>query len=54
MLFDIAGLYGFDVNDYKERLYILQIFQIAFSSHQQRGKVYLQMVDWEQKNTAYP
>jgi len=36
MLFDIAALYGIDVNDYKERLYILHIFQLAFSSQQHR------------------
>ena len=54
MLFDIASLYGFDVNDYKERLYILHIFQLAFSSQQQRQKVYLQMTSWEQKKHDLP
>ncbi|SMP32069.1 EcsC protein family protein [Laceyella tengchongensis] len=29
-LFDAASLYGFDVKDYRERLYILHIFQLAF------------------------
>src|SRR6185312_11541010 len=32
LLFDIASLYGFDVNDYKERVYLLHIFELAFSS----------------------
>ena len=27
LLFDIAALYGFDVKDYKERLYVLHIFE---------------------------
>jgi len=29
-LFDAASIYGFDVKDFKERLYILYIFQLAF------------------------
>lgn len=32
LLYEIASIYGFDTNDYKERLYILNIFQLAFSS----------------------
>ncbi|WP_195251175.1 EcsC family protein [Romboutsia sp. 1001713B170207_170306_H8] len=32
LLYEIASIYGFDTNDYRERLYILNIFQLAFSS----------------------
>jgi len=54
MLFDIAVLYGFDVKDYKERLYILHIFQLAFSSQEHRRNVFLQMQDWDQKKNQLP
>ncbi len=54
MLFDIAATYGFDVKDYKERVYILHIFQLAFSSHQHRKNVYLGMVDWKSKAAGLP
>jgi len=54
LLFDIASLYGFDVKDYKERVYLLHIFELAFSSHVHRRKVYLKMVDWEQKSKNLP
>lgn len=47
MLFDIASRYGYDVSDYKERIYLLHIFQLAFSSHEHRKNVYLQMTDWK-------
>jgi len=47
LLFDIAALYGFDVANYKERVYILHIFELAFSSHAHRKDVYLKMADWE-------
>ena len=50
MLFDIASVYGYNAGDYKERLYLLHIFQLAFSSQEQRRKVYLRMLDWDDKN----
>jgi hypothetical protein len=54
MLFDIAVLYGFDVKDYKERLYLLHIFQLAFSSQEHRRNVFLQMEGWEEKKHQMP
>ena len=54
MLYDIAAIYGFDTRDYKERLYLLHIFELSFSSHQHRKSVYLKMVDWEQKSKKLP
>lgn len=54
MLFEIAALYGYDVDDYKERIYILHIFQLAFSSQERRREVYLKMVNWEEKKQHFP
>jgi len=54
LLFDIASLYGYDVKDYKERLFILHIFQLAFSSQQHRREVYLQMMNWKQRSEQLP
>ena len=54
LLFDICSMYGFNVKDYKERVYILHIFELAFSSHVHRRKVYLKMVDWDQKSKELP
>ena len=54
LLFDIAAMYGFDVADYKERVYILHILQLAFSSHQHRREVYLAMQNWDEKTKAMP
>lgn len=54
LLFDIAALYGFDVKDYRERIYILYIFQLAFSSQQHRKIVYLQMRDWDLRSRELP
>ena len=54
LLFDVASLYGFNVRDYKERLYILHIFELAFSSDVHRKNVYLKMTDWETKRRSLP
>jgi hypothetical protein len=54
LLFEIAGLYGFDVKDYKERLYILHIFQLAYCSHKQRNAIFNQMQHWDEKAASLP
>lgn len=54
MLFDIASLYGFSVKDYKERVFILHIFQLAFSSQEHRRHVFEQIKDWNQKKEQMP
>jgi hypothetical protein len=54
LLFDIAALYGFDINDYKERVYLLHIFELAFSSDVHRKGIYLKMIDWENKSRDLP
>lgn len=50
LLFEIAALYGHDVSDLSERLYILSIFQLAFSSAQHRGEVYQGLIDWSRED----
>jgi len=54
LLFEIAALYGYDTDDYKERVYILYIFQLAFCSHEERKNVYLKMTDWDEKSRHLP
>lgn len=46
-LFDAAAIYGFNVKDYRERLYILYIFQITFSSQKRRNEIYSIMENWD-------
>lgn len=54
LLYEIAAVYGFNTDDYKERLYLLHIFELAFSSHQHRKTVYLKMEDWDLKSKDLP
>lgn len=54
LLFEIAAAYGFDVDDYKERLYILYIFELAFSGDAHRKEVFEKIADWENTRHSLP
>jgi uncharacterized protein (DUF697 family) len=47
LLFEIASLYGHSVDDYKERVFLLHIFELAFSSAKHRRNVFLSMQNWK-------
>jgi hypothetical protein len=49
MLFEIAALYGYSSDDYTERLYLLYIFQLAFSNAAHRIDVYVKMPQWREQ-----
>ena len=54
MLFEIAALYGFNVKDYKERVFILHIFQISFCSQQKRNKLVERIENWDTYSSSLP
>jgi hypothetical protein len=54
MLHEIATYYGVDVKDYKERIYILHIFQLTFSSQAHRNEIYGIIEDWERQKEMLP
>lgn len=47
LLFEIAALYGHDGESWDERLYILSIFQLAFSSAEHRQAVLQTLETWD-------
>ncbi len=51
-LFDCAKLYGYDTRDQNERVYLLYIFQLAFSSRAHRLQVFHTLHGWE--NAPHP
>ncbi|RYD04794.1 hypothetical protein N752_12780 [Desulforamulus aquiferis] len=53
-LFEVASLYGFDVKDYRERLYILHLFQLAFSSETRRAASYRKILNWQETLKGFP
>lgn len=54
LLFEIAALYGYSGDDYTERIYLLHVFQLAFSGDEHRRSVYGQMVDWREQRRRLP
>lgn len=43
LLFDLAAAYGHVCAEYRERLFVLRIFQLAFSSQTHRRKVFVEL-----------
>lgn len=54
MLFEIAALYGYDTRDLRERVYLLHIFQLAFSSQTRRREIFWMMRNWEKEAAEMP
>lgn len=48
-LYDAAYIYGFDPRTYEERLFILHIFQLAFSDDEHRRKTLYLLENWEKE-----
>lgn len=50
LLFEISRLYGFDPNEYEERLFILHVFQMAFSSEKKKMETLRVIQEWNRGN----
>ncbi|MDQ6596372.1 EcsC family protein [Bacillus salipaludis] len=48
-LFEAASIYGFNTNEYEERLFILHVFQLAFSSDEVRRETLKNIENWEER-----
>lgn len=46
-LFEVAAIYGYDTKKYEERVFVLYIFQLAFSSDARRKEVLRYVENWE-------
>ena len=51
-LFDVANIYGFDTKKVEERIFILQVFQMAFSSAEKRKEILEIIEGWEERKTS--
>ena len=54
LLFQIAAIYGIDTKNYKERVYVLHIFELAFSSQEHRNQVYSKIENWQEYVHSLP
>lgn len=53
-LFELAHVYGHSTLDYRERLYILHIFQLAFSSHAVKPALLRILAEWPETSKSLP
>lgn len=53
-LFELAHIYGFSTKDYRERLYLLYVFQLAFSSQEKRPELFRVILNWEKTLSDLP
>ncbi len=54
LLVETAALYGHEAKDWRERLYILWVFQLAFSSGASRIEQLQRLADWDRNLAALP
>jgi hypothetical protein len=47
LLFDLSALYGHAAEDFAERLYVLHLFELAFSGADHRAQVFATLEDWD-------
>ena len=52
-LFEAANVYGFDTNEYEERIFMLQVFQLAFSSKETRKETLEVIENWEERKHEF-
>jgi uncharacterized protein (DUF697 family) len=54
MLFEIAALYGHDTSRYQERVYMLHIFELSFSSAVHRNTIFALLANWKNHEKTLP
>lgn len=53
-LFELAHIYGFSTEDYRERLFLLYVFQLAFSSQEKRPELFNIILNWDKSIESWP
>jgi uncharacterized protein (DUF697 family) len=54
LLFELAHIYGHSTSDYRERLCILNVFQLAFSSQKAKPALFHTIASWHETARALP
>ena len=47
LLFDLSAIYGHEADRFEERLYVLALFQLAFSGAEHRAAIFHTLEDWD-------
>jgi uncharacterized protein (DUF697 family) len=54
MLFEIAALYGYDATDYRERIFLVRIFELTFSGYDRQRELLDIVMNWEEERARLP
>jgi hypothetical protein len=54
LLFEIAATYGYDIKNYRERLFILYIFKLTFASQKSRNETIQIIASWDRYSEQLP
>jgi uncharacterized protein (DUF697 family) len=54
MLFEISALYGHDATDYKERIFLLHIFELTFSGYDRKRQLLEVVSNWQEERKRLP
>jgi hypothetical protein len=52
-LFDAGQIYGKDVKTYEEKMFLLHLFMLAFSSEKKRSQVIKRIVNWDKEKELW-
>jgi len=52
-LFELAHVYGYDTRDFAERVFVLKVFQLAFSGSDQRAKLLAEINRWDTEKNQW-
>ncbi|NEW09278.1 EcsC family protein [Paenibacillus sp. SYP-B3998] len=53
-LFELAHAYGYSMKDYRERIFVLYVFQLAFSSSNKKSTLLGTIRNWQAIASAFP
>lgn len=53
-LFELSHIYGFSTRDYRQRLFLLYIFQLAFSGKEHKTDIYAAVRSWDEYVLRFP
>ncbi len=53
-LFETAEIHGYDTNQYEERIYLLYLFQLAFSSTDHQREIFGRLANWDEEKAEVP
>ncbi|RXT04892.1 EcsC family protein [Ammoniphilus sp. CFH 90114] len=49
LLQELSNIYGYNIKDFEERMFIIKVFQLAYAGDVSRAKIYQDLKEWPQR-----